>query len=149
MNAVKKIFNAMNRKNSPHSTLKNAGALRWKKFFSMLFTANLTLFFGQTSTRVPKMRLWSHCPRPKMLLIRLNRARHFLCAPDQTYQHTKIILIRLPVRGVIKRETGGECDKFFVRPAVCCKICGKNHNHGKKITAKNSKILRLTFFTIY
>ena len=42
-------------KNSPlsaHSTLKDAGALRWKKFFSPLFTANLTLFFDKTSTRV-------------------------------------------------------------------------------------------------
>ena len=41
-------------KNSPlsaHSALKDAGALRWKKFFSPLFTANLTLFFDITSTR--------------------------------------------------------------------------------------------------
>ena len=38
-------------KNSPHSTLKDAGALRWNKFFSPLFTLNLTLFFGQTSAR--------------------------------------------------------------------------------------------------
>ena len=42
VNAVKKLFTAKNRKNSPHSTIKDAGALRWKKFF---FTANLTLFF--------------------------------------------------------------------------------------------------------
>ena len=42
-------------KNSPlsaHWTIKDAGALRWKKFFSPLFTANLTLFFDKTSTRI-------------------------------------------------------------------------------------------------
>ena len=39
-------------KNSPHSMLKDGGALRWRKFFPPLSTANLTLFFDQTSTRV-------------------------------------------------------------------------------------------------
>ena len=36
---------------SPQSTLKDAGALRWKISFSPLFTANLTVTFDQTSTR--------------------------------------------------------------------------------------------------
>ena len=52
VNAVKKVFISKIRKSSPHSTLKDAGALRWEKFFfAPLFTANLTLFFDQTSIR--------------------------------------------------------------------------------------------------
>ena len=51
-NAVKKnFFTAKIHKNSllsPHSTLKDEGAL----FFPSLLTANPTLFFDQTSTRV-------------------------------------------------------------------------------------------------
>ena len=47
-----KIFSPLKTANSPHSTLKDAGALRWKQnFFSPLFTGNLTLIFDQTSTR--------------------------------------------------------------------------------------------------
>ena len=59
VNAVKKIFHRKfqrnSYKNSPlsaHSTLKDACAFRGKSFFSPLFTANLTLFFVKTSTRV-------------------------------------------------------------------------------------------------
>ena len=48
VNAVKKNFTTKNRKNSPHSTLKDLGTLRWKKVFSPLFTA---YDFNQTSTR--------------------------------------------------------------------------------------------------
>ena len=44
VNAVKKIFTAINCKNLPYSTLKFAGALRWKTFFSPLFTSRLTFF---------------------------------------------------------------------------------------------------------
>ena len=58
VNAVKKIFHRKIQRNSykksplsAHSTLKDAGALRWKQFFSPLFTANRTLFFDKTSTR--------------------------------------------------------------------------------------------------
>ena len=56
--AVKKMFTAKNRKSyknaalSPHSTLKDAGALRWKNFLPPLFITNLKLFFDRTSTRV-------------------------------------------------------------------------------------------------
>ena len=45
-----KKIHRKNRKNSPHSTLKDLVASRWKKFFSPLLNANLTLFFNQIST---------------------------------------------------------------------------------------------------
>ena len=53
----KKKFTSKNRKSyknaqlSPHSTLNDAVDWWWKKFFSPLFTANLTSFFDKTSTR--------------------------------------------------------------------------------------------------
>ena len=40
--------------------LKDAGALRWKKSFSTLFTANHKLFFDKTSTRVLLTIYYSH-----------------------------------------------------------------------------------------
>ena len=50
VNAVKKIFSLLKIANSPHSTLKDAGALRWKKFFHR-YSPLILHYFGQTSTR--------------------------------------------------------------------------------------------------
>ena len=47
------FFTAKNRKNSPHSTLKDSGASRWNKFFSPLFTAIILHYF------LAKARPWN------------------------------------------------------------------------------------------
>ena len=110
---------------SPHSTLKNAGALRWIKFFSPLFTANLILFFDKTSTREQTEKIPSS--------IRTNGALCWWLQPQVeailSSQITGFPLFspRIPGLNPAESQQKGPGWKRLVPLSICCSLKLKQH----------------------